>query len=296
MLLSDFLTYYATNHETGVRKSTIACFFKPAISDLEKFLHHPADISDLNRENINSWITTRQTESVLCTSTIKTRRNAILALWRSAFDCELTDARPEKLRKIRSVSLVVEAWTPEEIACLIKTICESRDRKLPRVKLTQNLFLKSLILAGWDTGLRLGDLLSLRASDIRRSEGQGHLTIVQNKTLKVQSCIISRSTLLLMDNLMSQDETRELYWPLWCNVDQFYRTFKGFVRKSGIRPGTFRWIRRASITTIEANRPGAGTLHAGHSDPRVTHAHYLDKSQLLGAINCPPPLKIIELP
>lgn len=292
MLLSDFLTYYATNHETGVRKSTIACFFKPAISDLSKFLSHPANISDLNRENINSWITSRQAESVLSTSTIKTRRNAILALWRSAFDCDLTEARPEKLRKIKPVRLVVEAWTPEEIATLIKTIKESRDRTLPHIKLNQTLFFESLILAGWDTGLRLGDLLSLKPSDIRRIDGQGTLTIIQNKTSKVQSCIISRTTLALMDRLLAQDEGRELYWPLWCNADQFYRTFKGFVKKSGIRAGTFRWIRRASITSIEANCPGAGTLHAGHSDPRVTHAHYLDKSQLSGLVSCPPPIKL----
>ncbi len=82
--LREFLEDFLFNHEFGVAPVTVECYYKPAISDFSKFLGRDALVSDLNRESVNRWIISKQ-EAGCPGSTIRTRRSAILALWRGAW-------------------------------------------------------------------------------------------------------------------------------------------------------------------------------------------------------------------
>jgi integrase len=142
--------------------------------------------------------------------------------------------------------------------------------------------------------LRLGDLLSLEREWIRKdSEGTGWIRIQQAKTSRLVSSRFNPSTMVLIDRLMSENPNRRLIWPLWCRRESFYLRFRALVKQSGIRHGTFRFLRRASATHVEQLAPGTSYLHAGHADPSTTLRHYLDAEQLSGAVS-PAPLVTLE--
>jgi integrase len=287
--LSELLEQLILQHENGLANSTVQCFFKPALSDFSRFLGHEASLSDLTRDNVNRWLI-HKTESGCAPSTIKTRRNAILGLWRYAYESELLEDEPKRIRKVRLTYLGVDAWTPEEITRLVATAIEGKDSYLGTTGLVHSLFFGSLISAGYDTALRLGDLLALRRDMIQVKNRCGYIRVVESKTGKVKSARLYPHTMSLIDQLWDLKPDREKIWPLWCRREQFYRSFNTLVKRAGIRKGTFRWLRRASITQVELIQPGWGTIHAGHSDPIITKRHYTDGKQLNEEVTAPPPL------
>lgn len=278
MRLSDFLTEFVNNHEYGIRSSTCDVWYKPAIADLRRFLNREPTLGDLTRETINRWLAWK-VEAGCPPATVRTRRNAILALWRAAFEADHVDDEPKKIRKVRVPAHAVEAWTRQEMNQLLAHMSGFMPDKLLSTGLSKRLYFRSLALAAWDTGLRLGDLLSMEREWIRDVGDRGRISVLQRKTQRLVHCHFSSVTMREINRLMVQQPDRRLIWPLWCRREQFYKTFRGFVRGSGIRKGTFKWIRRASATAVELERPGHGYKHAGHSDPRVTNAHYIDRSQ-----------------
>jgi hypothetical protein len=63
------------------------------------------------------------------------------------------------------------------------------------------------------------------------------------------------------------------------------------VAKAGIRAGTWKWLRRASGTDVEVQRPGAGSVHLGHAPgSRVFAESYADAEILGRQIPTPRPL------
>lgn len=291
MLLREFVDTYRVNHETGISDTTVDCWLKPAVSDLSKFLGREFTLADFSRETINKWIESKQLAGSP-PSTVKTRRNAALALWRCAYDLEMINVSPDRIRKVRLGQQAIEAWNKPELKQLVDWINSGmKDRKLPMIKLSKRLFILSLVMAAYDSGLRLGDLLSIEFEWLHRNQlGEGILTICQHKTQRLVSCRISPATMLLIEELMSQNPDRRLIWPLWCRRDGFYRTFKLIVKDAAIRNGTFRWLRRSSTTHVEMERPGQGCHHAGHADSRTTSRHYLDFSQLAHNVRGPAPI------
>lgn len=289
LALSELLDQFVLNHEEGLSKSTIACFYRPAISDFSRFLGHPAEVLDLRKENVNQWIQSK-IDSQCASATVKTRRNAIMALWRWAYENDIVTEEPKRIRKVRLSYAGVDAWTPEEITRLVATAMEGKDSYLGTTGLVHSLFFASLISAGYDTALRLGDLLALRREMIVVKNRCGYIRVVESKTGKVKSARLYPHTMRLIDQLWDLKPDRQNIWPLWCRREQFYRSFNTLVKHAGIRKGTFRWLRRASITQVELIKPGWGTVHAGHSDPIITKRHYTDAGQLNEEVTAPPPL------
>lgn len=291
MLLREFVDTYRTNHEFGISDATVDCWLKPAVSDLSKFLGREFTLADFSRETINKWIEAKQ-KAGSPPSTVKTRRNAALALWRCAYDLEMVGEGPDRIRKVKLGPMAVEAWNKPELKQLVDWINTGmKDRKLPMVKLHKRIYFLSLVMAAYDSGLRLGDLLSLEFEWISRgAQGEGVITICQHKTQRLVSCRFSAATMLLIDELMAENPDRRLIWPLWCRRDGFYRAFKKIVRDAAIRNGTFRWLRRSSTTHVEIERPGQGSHHAGHADARTTSRHYLDFSQISQNVRGPLPI------
>ena len=287
--LSELLEQLILQHENGLANSTVQCFFKPALSDFSRFLGHEASLSDLTRDNLNRWLMYK-TEIGCAPSTIKTRRNAILGLWRFAYENEILDEEPKRIRKVRLAYAGVEAWTPEEITRLIQFALEDGDNHLGTTGLPRSLYFASLVSAGYDSALRLGDMLALRRSMIQVKNRCGYLRVIESKTNKIKQVRFYPHTMKLIDQLWDLRPDREVIWPLWCRREQFYRSFNTLVKHAGIRKGTFRWLRRASITQVELIKPGWGTVHAGHSDPLITKRHYTDAGQLNEEVTAPPPL------
>ena len=85
---------------------------------------------------------------------------------------------------------------------------------------------------------------------------------------------------------------RELLFP-WPHCDRhFSNMFTQIVKAAGIRPGTLKWLRRASATAVEAEQPGAAMAHLGHRTPGLAYQSYVDPRQL--GFNRASPPKLTE--
>lgn len=281
MLLIDYLARFVDEHEKGVAPSTILCYYKPAISSFKRFLNRNPVLTDMTDESLNAWVSKCLSDKKTTITTIRQRRSAVLALWRAAYRAKLVDIKPDRIRRLTRPSPVVVAWTRDELKRLI-AICDSLgDELMPRSTLKRRDFFRTLFLVGYETGLRLGDLLCLERDWIRTDPtGCGFVTVVQNKTKLQKTSRIEASTMAEVDNLMAQQRNRRLIWSMNCDRRIVYRTLKKLVARSGVRQGTFRYVRRSGVTHVEQMAPGTGYRHAGHADGRVTLSNYIDRSQL----------------
>lgn len=149
--------------------------------------------------------------------------------------------------------------------------------KLPR----RARFWSALVRAGYDSGLRLGDLLSLEVEQL-----SSVFSVSQIKT----GCYVAvglRPTTLLAIRLHLDGRRSGVIWPWPYRREALYRHFRRLVLSAGIRPGTFRWLRKTAATQCERVTPGSGTLLLGHTHRATTEAWYIDRSQI-GIPQMPP--------
>ena len=106
---------------------------------------------------------------------------------------------------------------------------------------------------------------------------------VQHKTGGIASGRLHGSTI---DALQRLGTDPPCAWPR--RSEAFCRQFARLVAAAGVRPGTFRWLRRSSGSYVEAEHPGQGHRHLGHSSPEVFRRHY--DARLGEAPACPPEL------
>ena len=152
-----------------------------------------------------------------------------------------------------------------------------------RTGIKKSAYWEAFLRIGWDSGLRLGDLLALRKDHIKGDR----LVVVQHKTKFPKVSQLSAGTLVAITATFPPERDLLLPWP--SVREKFYAAFRELVARANIQ-GTSRFIRRASATAIEALSPGFGARHLGHqSDPRLAARHYIDPRLL------PPPVRPPEL-
>ena len=250
---------------------------------LERFLCREATLDDLEETLLNRWLVSMQDRG-LADSTIKGRRIDAIGWWNMANDQEppLVErhCRPRKIRRIKLGRRNPNAWRLDEIIALIETADELRG-VIRSLECAKKFYWGSLFRAVWDTALRRCDLCSIKYADIqRRDDGGGLLVIQQSKTGDDVIVQFSADTMQAVDRMMQMSEPRELCWPLFARLEQFYKALREIVAAAGVRPGTYKWFRRSSITARERITPGLGQLAAGHSTPDMARRHYIDRSQL----------------
>lgn len=276
MLLTELAANYLPDSNQTIREST-EIYLKSCAMSYSGFLSHPARTGDLMPAPANRYV--RWLAANRAASTVRTKRSGLLMLWRCANRMGLAD-EPGRLIAPRLKKPVVRAWTLDEVRIL-------RDHSLTLEGNLSNgipkrIFFPSLIAAGYESGLRLSDLLAIeRGWILPGSSGEGRITVVEDKTMKECRRIFSASTMLLMDKCMAHGPCpRDIIWPMPCRRETFYEHIRKIVAGAGIRKGTFRYLRRAAITQAEIGRPGGGQAFANHSSPQVTRESYLDEWQI----------------
>ncbi len=139
------------------------------------------------------------------------------------------------------------------------------------------IYIASIIAVAWDTGLRLGDLLSFRKDSlIRQPEGGATFEIVMNKTKHLVSGYLKPETMVLVDRcLASGDAERELIWP--CDSKEtFWRKLRIPFADAGLEKNKFKHIRAGAASAAELVRFGGGTELLGHRNRQTTVQHYID--------------------
>lgn len=267
--------------ERGLRPNSVTHMHVSARS-LEKYLgREPVTFPDLSDGMLNRWIADCL-ERGCSKKTVKNWRADILALWRYAADADppLCETMPGRIRRINIGKQIVEAWTPDEIRKLAEAADEMRGI-IRSFEIARRFYWGSLIRAAYDTALRHCDLCRIELGRIHEHvDGTGVLVITQQKTGDDVAVRFSADTMQHMRRAVEMSAPRAAVWPLWGRPEAFFSQFRTIVKAAEIRPGTFKWIRRASITARESMVPGMGAQAAGHRHSHVTAASYIDRSQL----------------
>ncbi len=291
MFLRDLLTTYVASHEYGLKESTVN-FLSAAIGSYERFLQRRSAITDFNVSEINlflDWLKLNRKPD-----TFRTTRGGLLTLWKFAIDQGFTSIHPNGLRKVRIRRRSPTAWTPEELTKLIQTVSEPNAWSSCRLPsgIPQGIWWESIIRAAYDTGMRLGDLLSASPNQITVMKDAAIIRYVANKTGdEFFRSLRPRTWYAVQQTINCNRKHPSLIWPFW-KQDTFYDHFTQIVAKAAIRTGTFRWIRRTSVTWADIMTPGLGQQVAGHKSERVTSESYRDVSQIGFALPCPPDLEV----
>jgi integrase len=278
--LGEYARGYALLHD--VRPETVGQYRITA--DLfERWAGGPVSLQELDERSVSAWL--RDYSAASAPSTVRSKRNQILALWRAAADEGFCEPPTLRVRGVRVPRLPVEAWTYDEVVRLLQAAGEVKRRH--RCGLPRRVWWPLAIRVAWDTGLRWGDQIALPVGAVA---ADGAVWWSQHKTGRVVVCQLSPSTLALLRESL-EAVPRELVMPWPASHETFTDQVKRLVAAAGVRPGTWKWLRRSSGSYVELEQQGAGAEHLGHAPgSRVFRDHYASPRILLRTIPSPPEL------
>lgn len=197
--------------------------------------------------------------------TVRSYRSDILSLWNGAADWDLVPYPVmRRIRLPRIPELIVDCYTIDEVRQLVAAAKLTIGRY--RWGVRKRDYWNAAIRLAWDTGLRRGDVIRFRRDSIRPD---GVVLVLQAKTKKIVPTRLHPSTVVALNALPGNYPLR---WGT--DVTYFTRHFRRIVEASGVKRGTFKWLRRASGSYVDMAQPGAGYKHLGHSGPGVFNKHY----------------------
>jgi integrase len=236
----------------------------------ERWAGGPVLLEQLDEASVSAWL--RDYSAGKAPATVRAKKVQLLALWRAAADDGLAqEPSARRVRRVRVPAQAVTAWTRGEVEQLLRTAAGLKRRH--RCGLSRAAWWDLAIRVAWDSGLRWGDLVALRVDAVRPD---GACTVVQGKTGRPISFRLSSATLdSLAASLASCPRALVCPWP--SSHETFNDQSRRLVAMAGIRPGTWRWIRRGSGSDVEAQVDGAGHRHLGNT-PTVFERSYGDAS------------------
>lgn len=279
--LSDYVATYRREHAICDK------YFKAlqsAVRMLELFAGRTISVSDLSSELVNRWLESLL-QAGISPHTAHGKRRCIITIWTAAHDAGL--APPVgKIRRIKCPELIPTGFLPDELAAMVR-VAESLTGNVGlKVKIPRRLWWSSFLRASYDTGLRLGDVLSIERAWIWPG---GYLSIVQNKTGHFHRVQLRQTTLDAIAASMAVQPDRALVWPLWCNRNRWYPLFHRIREAAGVETKkATKGIRILSASAVERAQPGCGSSHLGHRTPQIFARHYKD-ARICGSPTTLPP-------
>ena len=261
-MLSDFVTAYALRSDLS---PGYIQQLRVTVNKFAAWLGRPARLKDLADDTVNRWLGS----IALSRQTIATQRRNLLVLWRAAFQDELVDELPRRVRRIQVPRTLPLAWELSQLDALLTAAGKLRG-VFRRSRVRKAAWWRAFVLAGWDTGLRLGDLLHLRFDAIG---SDGTLCVLQRKTNSPLLCKLRPETVAAV--LATSPPARELVFGGVLGRDQIFKQFRALCATAGFS-GTTKGLRKSSATWVESLQPGAGKTHLGHLSDGVAAKHYLD--------------------
>jgi len=183
--------------------------------------------------------------SDLSPHTVRSYRTTLLSLVRFAGQGLMGQVRCPQYRE-----LPVDAWTVAEIRLLVQFAGQLHGRLVGGV--TRSIFWLAAIHSGYSTGLRIGDLRQTLASQI----GPDRVAeILQHKTGKLA---VVRFSAAAVEAIHEHGRDEVLPWQE--SEETFRLEFRWIVRLSGVRRGTFKWLRRAAGSYADLDGRGPELL------------------------------------
>lgn len=268
--LHEYLLEYSTTRE--IEAETIRQY-GIAIRKLEEWAGHTFRLDELDELTISTWL--RDYSRTVASNTVRSKRVQILALWRNAADDGYVDPPRRRIRTAKCNLDAPVAWTIDEVAAL-RSACRKLKRR-HKCGLPRSVWWELAVMVAWDTGLRWGDLVRLKVNAI---PPHGIFAWTQHKTKRVAICRLEPETMKLFRETLAACP-RELVLPWPASGETFREQAKRLVAKAGIRPGTWKWLRRSSGTDVEIQEFGAASRQLGHRPgSRVAYVSYVDPVQV----------------
>lgn len=176
---------------------------------------------------------------------LRSLRSCLCVLLRAIGD--RNPVRPVRLPRLERIG-----WTSEEV---VRLFVAARGK---------GAWWGSLVEAAYYTGLSLCDLLELRGEQI---DEHGW---VRTKRRKTGAAVLVAVPRRLAGEL--REAGQERIWPWAKTLEWFRRQFREILREAGLT-GSFKMLRAASGSAVEAEHPGAGHRHLANT-PQVFERHY----------------------
>jgi len=269
--LRDYVATYTTTRSIA---PATANQYDIAVGRFEEFAGRGIRLDQLDETQLSEWL--QVYAGTARPATVRSKRNAILALWRAAADDFLCEPPRRRVRMARVPWTPPVCWSLEEVRQLIRT-AQALPRRHP-CGLRRREWWPLAIRLAWDTGLRWGDLTQLRFNDIH----DGVVVVVQRKTRTPHISRLHPSTVQAVEASRGTCP-RETVVPWTASHETFTRQVRRLVEKAGVRRGTWKWLRRGGATDVEIQEPGRGasSRHLGHRPgSNIAPLHYLDPTLL----------------
>jgi len=223
----------------------------------------PWKASDLTPDRIDSYLDFALGH--LAPSTVANHRRMLRTLMRFAADQGHVDK--SILRPLRRVKCPLPCPAAIDHRGIRGWLTAARNMQGGTLTCRYSVLLPAWILTAYSTGLRTGDLLSMRYDQIR-----GHrLLLSQAKTAEPHVCWLDDSAIRAINALPRLGP--KVFGSL-TNKDRILHAMRRLVKQSEI-PGTTRWLRRSGATYCEAEGKDS-TRHLGHKDPSMKK-RYIDR-------------------
>lgn len=268
MRLSEYVSWYALRHD--VSAATIQQL-KIAALLFERWASG-VTLETIDDDVVNAWLVFRR-DSGLSPRTVRGNRTSILMLWKDAHLHDEAPRGPRRVRLIKCPELLVDGYDRHEMGRLI-AVASKLPHRFNKSPMPRRIYWRSLLLAYWDTALRLADLLSLESGWIwRMPDGCGKLVIVQAKTGFQIPHILRPATMEAIDECIAAGPKRRRIWGGIITQRHFYPAFKKLARQAGLS-GTSKFIRRGSSSECDREKPGSGAKKLGHRTPGLFEKNY----------------------
>ena len=277
MLIVELLKVYLSEREASPRY----------VESLKRTVNRASqcgmlDTNQLTPENANAFLTCLPLAAV----TRSNIRRELLTLWRFAFENSVTDVPPLRVCRIKATPPPPRAWSLDTLRQLLAAAEQDTRPVSQRIPgLLWRDVLPCWIVIGYDTGLRLSDLLHLHESNIVN----GCVICTAQKTGKFTVRAISQPGQELAARLFKRSPDGTLFrWAL--PRRRALLKWQDFLREQKI-VGSSRWLRRSGATYVEMKRKGEAQRFLGHSNAALATRHYLDQTLTMDIPESPPPLR-----
>lgn len=234
----------------------------------ERWAGRPVPLVELDAASVSAFL--RDYSATVRPYTVRSKRVQILSLWRAAADEGLCDPPLRRVRTVRCPQPIVECWTHAEVDQLLAT-CRTLKR-WHRCGLHRSVWWDLAVRVAFDSGLRFGDQMRLPVAAIRLD---GLCPWQQSKTGRVVLFELSATTMAALRASLDVCQ-RELVTPWPGSHESFTDQVRLLVQKSGIRPGTWKWLRRSSATDVELQERGGAAEQLGHAPgSRIAYQSYV---------------------
>lgn len=194
------------------------------------------------------------------------RKHDTLKGYKAAIKAVCSLAKDLKLGKVtipKGEPVVTECFKRKEIKRLVKSAKKLTGKLSTGVD--QSTFWQAAIHSAYSTGLRRGDLLRVKASDIKKN---GRLNVMQHKTNQLVRVRFSEDALKYIEQ---HGQKMAVPWPH--SDEHFGNCFAKLRDLAGIKRGTWKWLRRSAGSYADKNGNGHELLG---NTRQVFEKHYRD--------------------